>query len=174
MNKQNTETLIEKYKYMFSERDRSIEVLKQQNKLSKDYMTAVANEDEIRIAQIKEEQKELGGFYAIAFGFECDDGWYNLLDELMGKIQEVDKDKITVINQIKEKFGGLRFNTGGTTEEAYDIIEEYEDKSFYVFEVCGKEGELCIANKWCKTVCVEHRDLETWTGIKQHYVPVKE
>ena len=48
-----------------------------------------------------------------AFGCECADGWYDLLDETCAKIQAVydehgSKPDI-IIDQIKEKYGTLRF-----------------------------------------------------------------
>jgi hypothetical protein len=173
MNKENSKILIEKNEYMFSEMDRSIEVQKIQEILNDELVKAKIEEDDIKIAQIKEEQKEAGVFYPIAFGFECDDGWFKLLDDLMEKIKKVDKDRIVTIHQIKEKLGGLRFYTGNTIEEAEDLIKEACEKSYYICEVCGNPGELCEANKWYKTVCPEHRELETWAGIKQHYRPVE-
>jgi hypothetical protein len=173
MNEQNSKTLTEKYKYMFVEMVRSSEILKKQNEITNEYTIANANDDEILKAFLKEEQKEVGAYYPIAFGFECDDGWFRILDELMGRIQEVDKDKIVVIYQVKEKFGGLRFNPGSSTEEVNNIIEEYEKKSYEVCEVCGEEGELCEDHHWYKTVCEKHRQIESWSGLKQNYKPVK-
>jgi len=47
----------------------------------------------------------------IPFGFECGDGWYNLIDELCETITIIigNKDIKFVADQVKEKFGGLRF-----------------------------------------------------------------
>ena len=47
----------------------------------------------------------------IPFGFECGDGWYNLIDELCEDITTLigDKDITVIAIQVKEKFGGLRF-----------------------------------------------------------------
>lgn len=173
MNEQFSKILIEKYKYMFSEMDKDIEIQRKQSKLTEELVKAKADDDEIKIAQIKEEQREVGSFYPIVFGFECDDGWFNLLDELMSKIKEVDKNRVVTIRQIKEKLGGLRFYTGNSINEVEDIINEYQEKSFSICEVCGKTGELCEANKWYKTVCKEHRKITTRAGIKQYYIPVK-
>jgi len=47
----------------------------------------------------------------MAFGFECGDGWYAILDALCGELDGVAKNYGLRIeaSQVKEKFGGLRF-----------------------------------------------------------------
>jgi hypothetical protein len=52
----------------------------------------------------------------MCFGFECDDGWYDLINTLCHLIKHYDKQqtnksdyKPVVVQQVKEKFGGLRF-----------------------------------------------------------------
>jgi hypothetical protein len=45
----------------------------------------------------------------MAWGFCCGDGWYSLISDLSYKIMQVDKNKVVVADQVKEKFGGLRF-----------------------------------------------------------------
>jgi hypothetical protein len=47
----------------------------------------------------------------IPFGFECGDGWYDLIHDLCEEITTLigDKDITVTAEQVKEKFGGLRF-----------------------------------------------------------------
>lgn len=45
----------------------------------------------------------------MGWGFSCGDGWYYIIDDLSFKITQIDKDKRVVADQVKEKFGGLRF-----------------------------------------------------------------
>ena len=56
------------------------------------------------------------------WGFECSDGWFDLIDELCSSIQSyIDNnsrapDRIipqVTVDQVKEKFGTLRFYTTG-------------------------------------------------------------
>ena len=155
MNEQNTKKLIEKHKYMFAEMDRSREIQIKQAKITDEFVKAKANEDEIKIAQIMEEQREIGAFYPIAFGFECGDGWYELLDNLMDEIQKIDIDKSVSVHQVKEKFGGLRFYIGSGNDEVYRLIGEAEDKSYKICEVCGKPGKTNKSG-WLRTSCEEH------------------
>ncbi len=194
MKKELEHKLIEKYKYMFAEKDRSTQILNRHEELTSELTKARAEKDEVKIAQLKEEQRAIGSYYPIVFGFEHDDGWYDLLDDLMGKIQELDKDKIVQIHQIKEKLGGLRFYTSGTPirldilnvgsfesgeskdgKQIHDVIDEAEKKSFSICEVCGKPAKLCTTGHWLKTVCKEHRRLKLWHSDNeyQEYHPVQ-
>lgn len=45
----------------------------------------------------------------LAWGMEHGDGWYKLLDEIGQKLTDIDAEKYVVADQVKEKFGGLRF-----------------------------------------------------------------
>jgi len=87
----------------------------------------------------------------LAFGWECDKGWYPLIQELIDKLNEFPED--IYVTQIKEKFGGLRFYIGGGTDKVYDLIHEYEEKSYKICEVCGKPGKTRERHGWYKTVC---------------------
>ena len=87
----------------------------------------------------------------IFFGIECGNGWYNLIDELMSKILELDKGCIVV--QVKQKFGGLRVYIEPTNDKPYDLIIEYEAKSYLICEECGKYGELRNDRSYVKTLC---------------------
>ncbi len=63
------------------------------------------------------------------------------------------------INQCKEKFGGLRFYAGGIDEDGQRIINEYENESFKICDVCGKPGEtIPLGRGWMATRCKEHAE----------------
>jgi ribosomal protein L37AE/L43A len=93
------------------------------------------------------------------FGFECEDGWYEMLNEMSEKIQEVIKNNnfhSFGVFQVKEKFGSLRYYTMGSIPEIDEIIDEYEEKSCHICEVCGKTGTIRnISKYWLKCVCDE-------------------
>lgn len=84
---------------------------------------------------------------------EAPDGWHPLIRELHKKLIEMGW--AGEVQQIKEKFGGLRFYVTGATEEEYALIHDYEDKSLFVCERCGQPGELRRGG-WCMTLCDEH------------------
>ena len=85
--------------------------------------------------------------------FAVDDGWLPLVQELIEKCIELGWNK--QICQVKEKFGGLRFYINEAPNEIYDLIDEYEHKSYSICEVCGQKGELRKGG-WYRTLCELH------------------
>jgi hypothetical protein len=142
----------------------------------------------------------------IQFGFECRDGWYMLLDELMGNIQNhienynrnadnKPKNKLIgdfiywfrfkvnyksiwrkwadviweklpkgrphiyfQIDQIKEKFGGLRFYYSGGDDYIDGMTSLAESLSYRICEYCGTTKEVGITKGWNITVCSTCRE----------------
>lgn len=90
------------------------------------------------------------------FGFECGDGWYDLLYELCVEIKDTNPPDDFIVLQVKEKFGGLRFYVGAATDEVFNIIERYEQKSETVCEECGSAGRTRNRGTWLKTLCEKH------------------
>jgi hypothetical protein len=107
----------------------------------------------------------------LSFGMEHDEGWYNILNECMEKLQyfcdlasigaKEGEDVQVVATQIKEKFGSLCFYNmvyGANSIENNiidDIISEAERKSERTCEITGKHGEPCSKGGWYKTLCYE-------------------
>jgi hypothetical protein len=83
------------------------------------------------------------------------EGWNDLLKNLIDELLQLGWDKR--VNQIKEKFGGLRFYVENTPVNGHDVIDKYEKLSYSVCETCGNAGVL-RAGKWLKTRCDEHSD----------------
>lgn len=80
------------------------------------------------------------------------DGWYNLIDGIGKKLKENDLEDKVVADQVKEKFGGLRFywhlaeeTEGSIYDEAFnrakEIINKAEEKSYITCEDCGGDGK---------------------------------
>lgn len=108
----------------------------------------------------------------MCFGFECSDGWFDIIWELSEKIEVIEKKyghTFVIVQQVKEKFGGLRFYTGinensfdsngelydwadEATDEIYKLIQEYEEKSYTICEVCGKKGKTTNYG-WIQVLC---------------------
>jgi hypothetical protein len=149
----------------------------------------------------------------MCWGFECGDGWFQILNQLMGNIQhhidwrerqrevsikfnrmaeqlkagdstlfdEEYKDMIdgefkekrrqelidrypTVIpesitqvtlDQVKEKFGTLRFYYSGGDDYIRGLVSMAESMSGVTCEECGKPG-TSTGGGWIKTACKEH------------------
>lgn len=104
---------------------------------------------------------------AMCWGFECGDGWYNIIDKLCFQIQShidwVNRDvknsdsKVSqvVASQVKEKFGTLRFYYNGGDDFIRGLETMAESMSAVTCEQCGKPGKL-RGRGWLYTACDEH------------------
>lgn len=102
------------------------------------------------------------------WGFECDDGWYELIYNLCEKIQnECNESKCEQVKalQVKEKFGGLRFYYCGGNTKIYQFVLDAEDKSTTICEVTGNKGDHCKKGYHVKTLCKESATLLGYTKI---------
>lgn len=85
----------------------------------------------------------------------CGRGWYQLILDTHNKMMEVDPNY--QIQQIKEKFGGLRFYHTCCDSDAGWAIEEWaKNQSFKTCEECGQPGTQTPGG-WIKTLCEEHK-----------------
>ena len=93
------------------------------------------------------ESKYKNLFHESFYGVECNDGWYNLLEEMLEELKDT---KIT-INQIKSKYADLRvyFESPINLDK---IIEKYEEKAIKTCEFCGKRGER-RDTRWIRVLC---------------------
>ena len=149
----------------------------------------------------------------MCWGFECGDGWFQILNQLMGNIQhhidwkekqrkwaieynemaaqckagnfdlfeEANKSLTNqdyknkrlaeivagdfreipesihqvTLDQVKEKFGTLRFYYSGGDEYIHGLVSMAESMSGVTCETCGKPG-TSTGGGWIKTACVEH------------------
>lgn len=81
-------------------------------------------------------------------------GWQPLVKTLVTYCER--KDKNIPIEQIKQKFGGLRFYIGPTDDpEIHTMIKFAEWVAEITCEECGKEGKI-RSNGWRKCLCDEH------------------
>jgi hypothetical protein len=96
-------------------------------------------------------------------GFSCDYGWWDLLKKLCSDLTKLleesglpEEDKIIPIDQIKEKFSGVRIYFGSFHEslndKVYALVREAEEKSFKICETCGQPGEK-RSGGWLKVRC---------------------
>jgi len=88
-------------------------------------------------------------------------GWHPLIQELETKLNELDPE--FTLQQVKEKFGGLRYYASCKSEvftEFHRLIQEAEGKSFGICEECGDPGEPNSGRfGWMKTLCGVHQRL---------------
>lgn len=93
----------------------------------------------------------------LVFGFECGDGWNDLLWRLCEDIEKIGPGDEFRVLQVKEKFGGLRFYTGAAPSEVHDRISQAEDESYKTCEVCASKEDVTSEGSWIKTLCGECR-----------------
>ena len=87
------------------------------------------------------------------------DGWVPLIERILVAAPPGLK-----VEQIKEKFGGLRFYYG-LTEEVSDeeasafllVVGDAEGKSFKTCEQCGAPGRT-VGHGWAYTACESHME----------------
>jgi hypothetical protein len=103
----------------------------------------------------------------MCWGFDIDDGWFNIVYDLSKKITEIAPEVQAL--QVKEKYGGLRFYIGEVLNEhadiIYKLIYDAEEKSFKTCELCGTiENVTTNEQNWIKTLCDNCRKGETNIG----------
>ena len=101
----------------------------------------------------------------MCWGFEVGDGWFNIVNQLMGNIQhhidwknrnEEVVPQVT-LDQVKEKFGSLRFYITGGDDYIHGMVTMAETMSGVTCEVCGNIGES-NGGPWIKVRCKEHEN----------------
>ena len=89
-------------------------------------------------------------------GLDISPGWYDIVERLF-EILEASGFKDIRVQQIKEKFGGLRFYYEGGDRGLYDKIEKVESQAYQTCDICSAEGEVTNSESgWRITRCKEH------------------
>ena len=140
----------------------------------------MSNEFEKYDAFAKQMEERFPKMFAEPYGgFCCGEGWWLILTNLCANIQHYldwkNKNSEVVpqvtVNQIKEKFGGLRFYYSGGDDTIYGMVRMAEAWAGNSCEECGAPGESRQGG-WIKTLCDHHeaerqqrkRDYENQTG----------
>ena len=113
----------------------------------------------------------------MCWGFECGDGWFNILDQLMSNIQhhidwnnknfekgytQYKQVSQVTLDQVKEKFGTLRFYYTGGDDEISGMVRMADSMSSVVCEECGAPGQR-RGGGWIYTACDAHTKPEHLT-----------
>lgn len=99
----------------------------------------------------------------MAFGLECDKGWYSIIEEYFDKIQDlldsgIENDSFVEFEvlQVKEKYAQLRVYYYGGTPAIWKLVEELEESCDNLCETCGKSpAKVYESRGWYKTLCEE-------------------
>jgi len=88
------------------------------------------------------------------------DGWFDIVVKLNEDITKIDP--YYKVDQIKEKFGTLRYyvtlseeTTGDDYDRINDLIYEAENKSSVTCDQCGAPANLDSSGHWLRTICDE-------------------
>lgn len=96
---------------------------------------------------------------AMCWGFDCGDGWYDLIKEACRKIVEACPE--ATMTQVKEKYGDLRLYHAGN-DQSYKVEDWACRESTKICEVCGKLGKTLTTSGddygWYSTLCPEHAE----------------
>lgn len=88
-------------------------------------------------------------------GLDVNKGWVDLVVELHQELSNFNDPEYKV-DQVKEKFGGLRFYFT-CSDENYNtfagIVFDAETVSYETCEVCGSEGRIREERAWILTLC---------------------
>jgi hypothetical protein len=79
----------------------------------------------------------------MCWGFENDDGWFSLIDDLGAAISShviAGTPTPVVARQVKEKLGRLRFRFRGGDDEFRRLVRLAENLSETTCETCGRAG----------------------------------
>jgi hypothetical protein len=110
---------------------------------------------------------------AMCWGFECGDGWFNLIDQLCSEIQShvnwSNRTEITVAPvvavQVKEKFGTLNFYYDGGDDIIDGMVRMAEALSSVTCETCGAPATT-RGQGWRYTSCDLHAHQADVVGDK--------
>lgn len=95
----------------------------------------------------------------MCFGFECDDGWYHLIDELCDRLSRIARQYDVEIRtrQVKEKYGKLVFNC------TYTFGTKWELYTPWYYGLASFIGKITHTSKYI-------RKMSYWTFNEQKYI----
>ena len=100
--------------------------------------------------------------------FDIGDGWLLIVDKALSLIKwDIEHNKMppVQINQIKEKFGGLRIYFDGGDDRTSGIIGMASSMANDTCEKCGSTNEIGLTTGWVSTICkscAEEHKIKNW------------
>lgn len=105
----------------------------------------------------------------MGYGFECGDGWYDLILRLATDITTYARQ--TGLNplamQVKQELGLLRFSTDQADAFIHDLCAAAERESGTVCEQCGASGQLRYYRRSLWVRCDEHAPSGSRIAVQQ-------
>ena len=127
----------------------------------------MSEEDRYEVFAKRMEEKYPKMFAGKYGGFAIGEGWWPIIESLCANIQSHtdwwNKNRETrpvveqvVVEQIKEKFGGLRFYYSGGDDKIQGMVRMAEAWADHSCEECGAPG-TAGGKGWIRTLCSTHR-----------------
>lgn len=100
----------------------------------------------------------------MSWGFECHDGWFDLIWNLSHAIEESARRSGIAPNpdswpeavQVKQKFGSLRIHLIHHSDEINTLIASATEVSQTICEKCGATNAQSVTiNRWVQTLCTK-------------------
>ncbi len=81
---------------------------------------------------------------SMCWGFQCGDGWFDLLESLSEAITAhgTGSGLDIIATCVKEKFGGLRFRVRGGDDEVAALVEKAERASVWICQACSLDNGI--------------------------------
>lgn len=110
----------------------------------------------------------------MTWGIECGSGWYDLIFKLSEQLEALivkmpeEQRKECKAEQVKEKFGCLRFYISLSNPEINKLVAAAEQESSITCEECGQPGKR-RSKGWIRTLCdpCQEQPNKQKTGAKQ-------
>jgi hypothetical protein len=138
------------------------------------------NDNEVQYEEfVKKLENKFPKMFANPYGgIDVDAGWWPIIETLCANIQSHTdwwntnrKDRPVVeqvvVEQIKEKFGSLRFYYQGGDDYIRGLVTMAEEWADASCEICGKPG-IRRTGGWIKTLCNEH-EAERQERLKKRF-----
>lgn len=93
----------------------------------------------------------------MAWGIAVGDGWHDLIRKLCEDIMAMDPPDTFKSEQVKEKFGGLKFYVSGSRRDIDARIHAAELESYQTCERCGSKESVTSEGIWITTLCEKCR-----------------
>ena len=110
----------------------------------------------------------------LIYGFECQDGWFELIRALAGRIREYqaqypDLENFEIV-QVTQKMGEIQFYIRGGDEVIQNLIRETEQKSRSICELDGEPaaGLFVCAPYWFRYLCEKCSELHGYMTIEDY------
>jgi hypothetical protein len=125
------------------------------------------NEEQVYESFSKQMEEKFPLMFANKYGgFAVGAGWFPIIEALCSNIQSHidwwnknhEKHPVVpqvVVEQIKEKFGGLRFYYQGGDDNVHGMVRMAEAWASHSCEECGAPGER-RSGGWIRTLCDHH------------------